>query len=166
MNPRSCPERESPEENRGPRSERTLLCLALHDEPTLKAALTVEPDRAGVPPLDPRTQALVRLGVCIALEAAPVTYAWGVDAALAAGATVEIVKLLAVAPVVGIGACRRRGAGARRSRARSATTSTPRSSDARAREWCHRPRAAEEHPATEPSTRPRRVAAPSRRGGS
>ena len=85
-------------------SERTLLCLALHDEPTLKAALTVEPDRAGVPPLDPRTQALVRLGVCIALEAAPVTYAWGVDAALAAGATVEEIvgTLLAVAPVVGI----------------------------------------------------------------
>jgi alkylhydroperoxidase/carboxymuconolactone decarboxylase family protein YurZ len=84
-------------------TERTLLCLALNDEPSVRSALTVEPDPGTGCALDPRTQALVRLGVFVALDAAPASYGWSVDAALAAGATIdEIVgTLLAVAPVVG-----------------------------------------------------------------
>jgi 4-carboxymuconolactone decarboxylase len=86
------------------RSERTLLSLALNDEPSIQSALTVEAKQSEPPALDPRTQALVRLGAIVALDGTPASYGWSVDAALAAGATVdEIVStLLAVAPVVGI----------------------------------------------------------------
>lgn len=85
-------------------SERTLLSLALNDETSLQSALTVGPERVEPRELDPRTQALVRLSALVALGATPTSYAWSVDAAFAAGATVdEIVStLLAVAPVVGI----------------------------------------------------------------
>ena len=85
-------------------SERTLLSLALNDEPSIQSALTVDGDPQTGSVLDPRTQALVRLGVCIALDAAPASYGWSVEAALAAGATVEEIvgTLLAVAPVVGV----------------------------------------------------------------
>ena len=86
------------------RSERTLLSLALNDEQSIQSALTVEGDPETGSALDPRTQALVRLGAFVALEAAPASYGWSVDAALAAGATVEEIvgTLLAVAPVAGI----------------------------------------------------------------
>jgi 4-carboxymuconolactone decarboxylase len=85
-------------------SRRTLLSLALNDEPSVQSALMVDAEPRTDCALDPRTQALVRLGVLVALNAAPASYGWSVDAALAAGATVdEIVgTLIAVAPVVGI----------------------------------------------------------------
>lgn len=85
-------------------SERTLLSLSLNDEPSVQSALRVEAEPSEVCALDPRTQALVRLGVFIALGAAAASYAWSVEVALAAGATIdEIVgTLIAVAPVVGI----------------------------------------------------------------
>jgi 4-carboxymuconolactone decarboxylase len=86
------------------RSERTLLSLALNDEPSIQSAMTVEAKQGEPPPLDPRTQALVRLGAIVALDGTSASYEWSVDAAFAAGATVdEIVStLLAVAPLVGI----------------------------------------------------------------
>ena len=84
-------------------SERMLLSLALNDESSVQSALMGEAEPGAGCALDPRTQALVRLGVLIAIDAAPASYGSGVDAALAAGATVdEIVGMLcAVAPVVG-----------------------------------------------------------------
>ena len=84
-------------------SERTLLSLALNDESSVRSALMGELEPGSGCALDPRTQALVRLGVLIAVDAAPASYGSSVDAALAAGATVdEIVGMLcAVAPVVG-----------------------------------------------------------------
>jgi alkylhydroperoxidase/carboxymuconolactone decarboxylase family protein YurZ len=85
-------------------SERTLLSLALNDEPSVRSALMLEASPRTECALDPRTQALVRLVALVALDAAPASYGWSVDAALAAGATVdEIVgTLIAVAPVVGM----------------------------------------------------------------
>jgi alkylhydroperoxidase/carboxymuconolactone decarboxylase family protein YurZ len=87
-------------------SERTLRSLALNDEPSLQAALLVEleHDHGATHGVDSRTKTLVRLGALVATGAAPASYGWSVDAALAAGATVdEIVgTLLAIAPVVGI----------------------------------------------------------------
>jgi 4-carboxymuconolactone decarboxylase len=84
-------------------SERTLLSLALNDESSVQSALMGELEPGSGCALDPRTRALVRLGVLIAIDAAPASYGSSVDAALAAGATVdEIVGMLcAVAPVVG-----------------------------------------------------------------
>jgi 4-carboxymuconolactone decarboxylase len=83
--------------------ERTLLSLALNDQSSLQSALTVDTKRGEPRALDPRTLALVRLGALVALGASPESYGWSVDAAFAAGATVdEIVgTLLGVAPVVG-----------------------------------------------------------------
>ena len=85
-------------------SARTLLSLALNDESSVGSALMGEAEPGAGSALDPRTQALVQLGVLVAIDAAPASYGWSVDAALAAGATVdEIVgTLLAVAPVAGI----------------------------------------------------------------
>jgi 4-carboxymuconolactone decarboxylase len=85
-------------------SERTLLSLALNDEPSIQSALMVDRDPQTGSALDPRTQALVRLGVFVALDAAPASYGWSVESALAAGATIEEIvgTLLAVAPVAGI----------------------------------------------------------------
>lgn len=85
-------------------SERTLLTLAMNDQRSVQSALTGETESSSGCSLDPRTQALVRLAVCVALDAAPASYGWSVETALAAGATVdEIVgTLIAVAPVVGI----------------------------------------------------------------
>jgi alkylhydroperoxidase/carboxymuconolactone decarboxylase family protein YurZ len=84
--------------------ERTLLSLALNDEPSLQSALLVGAKEDDPLPLDPRTQALVRLAAFVALGATPASYGWAVDAAFAAGATVdEIVStLLTVVPVVGM----------------------------------------------------------------
>ncbi len=86
------------------RSERTLLSLALNDVQSIQSALMVEGSPQAGSALDPRTQALVRLGAFVALDAAPTSYGWSVDAALAAGATVEEIvgTLIAVAPVAGI----------------------------------------------------------------
>jgi 4-carboxymuconolactone decarboxylase len=85
-------------------SERMLLSLALNDESSVQSALRGEAEAGSGSALDPRTHALVRLSVLVAMDAAPASYGWSVDAALAAGATVEEIvgTLIAVAPVVGI----------------------------------------------------------------
>ena len=71
-------------------SERTLLSLALNDESSVRSALMGESEPGSGCALDPRTQALVRLGVLIAIDAAPASYGSSVDTALAAGATVRL----------------------------------------------------------------------------
>jgi 4-carboxymuconolactone decarboxylase len=64
----------------------------------------MEVDDVEVSRLDPKTHALVRLGALLAIDAAPASYQWNVDAALAAGATVDEVvgTLVAIAPTVGL----------------------------------------------------------------
>jgi hypothetical protein len=61
--------------------------LALHDEELIESVLAMRLKADGGRGLDPRTQALVRLGAPLALGAAPVSYHWTVAAALDAGAT-------------------------------------------------------------------------------
>lgn len=53
--------------------------------------------------LDPRTEALLRVGALVALDAPPSSYRTAVDAAMIAGATIEdlLAVLLAVAGPVG-----------------------------------------------------------------
>ena len=83
--------------------EEQLRRLALHDETSIESVLAMDlRDRAHG--LEPKTQALIRLGALLALGAAPVSYHWAVTAALDAGATNEEVlgTLIAVAPISGV----------------------------------------------------------------
>jgi 4-carboxymuconolactone decarboxylase len=84
--------------------EERLRRLVLHDERCIQSILGIhlsDNDAAG---LDPKTQALVRLGGLVAMGAAPVSYHWAAEAALNAGATAEEVvgTLIAVAPISGL----------------------------------------------------------------
>jgi 4-carboxymuconolactone decarboxylase len=84
--------------------EERLRRLVLHDERCIQSTLGIhlsDNDAAG---LDPKTQALVRLGGLVAMGAAPVSYHWAAEAALNAGATTEEVvgTLIAVAPISGL----------------------------------------------------------------
>ena len=84
--------------------EERLRRLVLHDEGCIQSMLGIhlsDNDAAG---LDPKTQALVRLGGLVAMGAAPVSYHWAAEAALNAGATTEEVvgTLIAVAPISGL----------------------------------------------------------------
>ena len=84
-------------------SERTLLSLALDDESSVRFALMGEPEPGVGCALDPRTKP--SFGSACSSRSTPLPlYGWSVDAALAAGATVdEIVGMLfAVAPIIGI----------------------------------------------------------------
>jgi 4-carboxymuconolactone decarboxylase len=85
------------------RYEERLRRLVLHDERCIQYMLGIhlsDNDAAG---LDPKTQALVRLGGLVAMGAASVSYHWAAEAALDAGATAEEVvgTLIAVAPISG-----------------------------------------------------------------
>jgi 4-carboxymuconolactone decarboxylase len=88
--------------------EEQLRRLALHDEDGIRTvlAMSLERDLGGDQAcrLTPKAHALVRLAAMLALGAAPVSYQWGVGAALDAGATTEeiIGTLIAVAPISGI----------------------------------------------------------------
>jgi 4-carboxymuconolactone decarboxylase len=84
--------------------EETLRRLVLHDERCIQSILGIrlsDDDAAG---LDPKTQALVRLGGLVAMGAAPVSYHWAAEVALDAGATAEEVvgTLIALAPISGL----------------------------------------------------------------
>ena len=81
----------------------TLRSLALNDERLVGSVLGGR-EAVDLSRLDKKTHALVRLGAAIAIDAAPSSYQAAVDAAYAAGATVdEIVgTLIAVAPTVGV----------------------------------------------------------------
>jgi 4-carboxymuconolactone decarboxylase len=88
--------------------EEQLRRLALHDEDGIRSVLAMNLDRDlggdQACRLTPKAHALVRLAAMLALGAAPVSYQWGVGAALDAGATTEeiIGTLIAAAPISGI----------------------------------------------------------------
>jgi 4-carboxymuconolactone decarboxylase len=84
--------------------EERLRRLALHDDHLIQSMLAIPPGHAEASGLDPKSCALVRLGALLALDAAYVSYHWGIQWALAAGATAdEIVgTLMAVAPITGV----------------------------------------------------------------
>ena len=66
--------------------------------------LGIEQDTAELSRLAPKTHALVRLGALLAMDSASSSYQATVEAALAAGATVDEVvgTVIAVAPTVGL----------------------------------------------------------------
>jgi 4-carboxymuconolactone decarboxylase len=84
--------------------EETLRRLVLHDERCIQSTLGIHLNNEAAG-LDPKTQALVRLGGLVAMGAAPGSYHWAAEAALDAGATPEDVvgTLIAVAPISGLG---------------------------------------------------------------
>lgn len=92
------------EETMGAVHEDRLRSLTVNDQAFLHSVLGLELEDLETSCLDAKTQALVRVASLVSLDAAPVSYQWCVEAALAAGATPdEIVgTLLAVAPLAGI----------------------------------------------------------------
>jgi alkylhydroperoxidase/carboxymuconolactone decarboxylase family protein YurZ len=84
--------------------EEGLRRLVLHDEGWIQSMLGIHLRDNQAAGLDPRTQALVRLGGLVAMGAAPLSYHWAAEAALDAGATAEDVvnTLIAVAPISGL----------------------------------------------------------------
>jgi 4-carboxymuconolactone decarboxylase len=84
--------------------EERLRRLVLHDERCIQSMLGIHLNDNEAAGLDPKTQALVRLGGLVAMGAAPVSYHWAAEAALNAGATTEEVvgTLIAVAPISGL----------------------------------------------------------------
>jgi 4-carboxymuconolactone decarboxylase len=83
--------------------EEGLRRLVLHDERCIQSMLGIHL-RDNAPGLDPKTQALVRLGGLVAMGAAPLSYHWAAEAALNAGATPDDIvgTLVAVAPISGL----------------------------------------------------------------
>jgi 4-carboxymuconolactone decarboxylase len=81
-----------------------LRRLAVHDDHLIRSMLAIPPGHVEASGVDPKSCALVRLGALMALGAPCVSYQWGVQWALAAGATAdEIVgTLIAVAPITGV----------------------------------------------------------------
>jgi 4-carboxymuconolactone decarboxylase len=84
--------------------EETLRRLVLHDERCIQSVLGIHLNPIEAAGLDPKTQALVRLGGLVALGAAPGSCHWAAEAALDTGATAEDVvgTLVAVAPICGL----------------------------------------------------------------
>jgi 4-carboxymuconolactone decarboxylase len=84
--------------------EESLRRLVLHDERCIQSMLGIHLSDNQTPGLDPKTQALVRLGGLVAMGAAPTSYHWAAAAALDAGACAEEVvgALVAVAPISGL----------------------------------------------------------------
>jgi alkylhydroperoxidase/carboxymuconolactone decarboxylase family protein YurZ len=97
------PERLEPEERRMAEYQDKLRCLALHDERFIASVFASTRSNLDASALDPKTHALVRLGALIALNAMPPSLQSEVEAALAAGASMDEVvgTLIAVAPEIG-----------------------------------------------------------------
>jgi len=85
------------------RFEETLRRLAVFDEGFVRAGFGL--DLARTSALDPRTAALLQLGVSVATGSSAVCLEWSAGRALAAGATKDEIAdvLLAIAPVAGMG---------------------------------------------------------------
>ena len=118
------------------RYEERLRRLVLRDERCIQSMLGVhlsDNDAAG---LDPKIQALVRLGGLVAMGTASVSYHWAAEAALDAGATAEEVvgTLIAVAPA-SISGLPRVVSATPRSPSRSGTTSIRRSRHSPGTSW-------------------------------
>ena len=84
--------------------EERLRSLAISDERFVQSVLGIGLDTIDVSRLDAKTDALVRLGALLAIDAAPSSYQANVETAVAAGASVdEIVgAVIAVAPITGV----------------------------------------------------------------
>ncbi|MGA9373099.1 MAG: carboxymuconolactone decarboxylase family protein [Solirubrobacterales bacterium] len=80
----------------------TLRSLALNDEDAVRQALAAIRENSEAE-LDAKVMSLVRLGALLSADAAPSSYQANVEAALAAGATIDevVATLVAVAPVIG-----------------------------------------------------------------
>ena len=87
------------------RFQETLRKLAMIDEGFVQdhAGLGLNPARTSA--LDPKTAALLQLGVSVAIGSAAVCLEWTATRALAAGASEDEIAdvLLAIAPVAGLG---------------------------------------------------------------
>ena len=85
-------------------TEETLRRLVLYDEGCIQSMLGIHLNNNHPAGLEPKTQALVRLGGLVAMGAAPGSYQWAAQAALDAGATAEEVvgTLISVAPICGL----------------------------------------------------------------
>jgi len=87
------------------RYQEILRRLAIVDEGFVGDYAGLVLGAAGIRGLDPRTAALVRVGVLAAIGAPEVCLEWSSSQALAAGATEDEITgvLLAIAPVIGLG---------------------------------------------------------------
>ena len=87
------------------RFQETLRKLAMIDEGFVEDEAGLALGLAGTSALDPKTAALLQLGVSVAIGSPGVSLEWSSGRALAAGATEgEIADvLLVIAPVVGLG---------------------------------------------------------------
>ena len=83
--------------------QETLRRLAVFDEGFVTAGFGL--GLAGTPDLDPKTAALLQVGVSVAIGSSAACLEWSVTRALAAGATKDEIAevLLAVVPVAGMG---------------------------------------------------------------
>ncbi len=82
----------------------TLRRLAMRDDRYIEALLAQEQAGPALTSIDPRSHALLRVAVLIAMDAAPPSYMSAVQAALDAGASYEeiVETLIAVMPIVGV----------------------------------------------------------------
>lgn len=82
----------------------TLRKLAVRDERYIEGLLKTEPRGGSAGELDERSEALVRIGALIALNAAPAAYMESVGTALRAGASEEEIvgTLISVLQTVGV----------------------------------------------------------------
>ena len=87
------------------RFQETLRRLAMIDEGFVQGEAGLGLDPAGTSALDPRTAALLQLGVSVAIGSSATCLEWSVGRALAAGATEDEIAdvLLVIAPVAGLG---------------------------------------------------------------
>jgi alkylhydroperoxidase/carboxymuconolactone decarboxylase family protein YurZ len=87
------------------RFEETLRKLAMIDEGFVDGQGVLGVGLAGTLALDPKTVALLQLGVMVALGSPAVCLEWSAGRALAAGASEDEIAdvLLAIAPVAGLG---------------------------------------------------------------
>jgi 4-carboxymuconolactone decarboxylase len=87
------------------RFQETLRKLAMIDEAFVEEEAGLGLDPAGKTALDPKTAALLRVGVAVAIGPQAVCLEWSTGRALAAGASEDEIAgvLLAIAPVAGLG---------------------------------------------------------------
>ena len=87
------------------RFHETLRRLAMIDEGFVQGEAGLRLNQAETSALDPRTAALLQLGVSVAIGSSAICLEWSAGRALAAGATEDEIAdvLLAIAPVAGLG---------------------------------------------------------------
>jgi alkylhydroperoxidase/carboxymuconolactone decarboxylase family protein YurZ len=87
------------------RFQDTLRRLAVIDEGFVEHEARLGLDPAAASALDPKTAALLQVGVAVAIGSSPVCLEWSTGRALAAGASEDEIAdvLLAIAPVAGLG---------------------------------------------------------------